>query len=82
MNLIHKLYNLVQITLLTSHFTNLYTCTIQCDRTVALNAFFDQIISDPVKIGVIGSGCSVATEPTAEISHYYNITHVRTLSDV
>ena len=44
---------------------------------MALNAFFDQIISGPVKIGVIGSGCSPATEPTAEISHYYNITHVR-----
>ena len=26
--------------------------------------------------GWIGSGCSVATEPTAEISHYYNITQV------
>ena len=26
---------------------------------------------------MIGSGCSVATEPTAEVSHYYNITHVR-----
>ena len=44
---------------------------------MALNAFFDQIISGPVKIAMIGSGCSVATEPTAEVSHYYNITHVR-----
>ena len=26
---------------------------------------------------MIGSGCSVATEPTAENSHYYNITQVR-----
>jgi len=47
---------------------------------VALNAFFNQIISGPVKIAVIGSGCSVATEPTAEISHYYNITQVRKYS--
>lgn len=44
---------------------------------MALNAFFNQIISGVVKIAVIGSGCSLATEPTAEISHYYNITHVR-----
>ena len=29
-----------------------------------------------MKIAVIGSGCSVATEATADISHYYNITHV------
>ena len=49
---------------------------LQCNRTVALDAFFEQIVQDPVKISWIGSGCSVATEPTAEISHYYNITHV------
>ena len=29
------------------------------------------------KIAVIGCGCSVATEPVAEISHHWNITHVR-----
>ena len=28
---------------------------------------------------MIGSGCSPATEPTAENSHYYNITHVRNM---
>ena len=49
---------------------------LQCNRTVALDAFFKQIVQDPVKISWIGSGCSVATEPTAEISHYYNITQV------
>ena len=40
-------------------------------------ALFDQIIPGPGKIAVIGSGCSVATEPTAEVSHFYNITQVR-----
>ena len=49
---------------------------LQCNRTVALDAFFKQIVQDPVKISWIGSGCSVATEPTAEVSHYYNITQV------
>ena len=44
---------------------------------MALDAFYNQIISAPVKIALIGSGCSIATEPTAENSHYYNITHVR-----
>jgi len=44
---------------------------------VALNAFYNQIIPGPVKIAMIGSGCSPATEPTAENSHYYNITQVR-----
>ena len=28
------------------------------------------------KIAVIGCGCSVATEPVAEISHYWNIPQV------
>ena len=44
---------------------------------MALDAFYNQILSAPGKIAMIGSGCSVATEPTAENSHYYNITHVR-----
>ena len=42
-----------------------------------MDALFNQIIPGPVKIAVIGSGCSVATEATADISHYYNITHVK-----
>ena len=35
------------------------------------------MISSPTKHAVIGAGCSVASEPTAEVSHYYNITQVR-----
>lgn len=50
---------------------------IQCNRTVALDAFFKQIVHHPVKIAWIGSGCPVATTPTAEISHHYNITQVQ-----
>ena len=46
---------------------------------MALDALFNQIIPGPVKIAVIGSGCSVATEATADISHYYNITQVRNI---
>ncbi|CAI8023404.1 Gamma-aminobutyric acid type B receptor subunit 1 [Geodia barretti] len=49
-----------------------------CDRKEALNAFhhqvFDKVITN--KLGVIGSGCSVSTEPTAAISHYYNLVQV------
>ena len=55
----------------------LYTyINIQCQRTSALDALLPQIIHTPTKIGVIGAGCSVATEPTGEISHYFNITQV------
>ena len=34
----------------------------------------------PTKLAVIGCGCSVATEPVAEISHQWNISQVRQLS--
>ena len=52
------------------------SCT-QCNRTAALDGLFKQLFQPPQeKVALIGSGCSVATEATAEISHYYNITHV------
>ena len=49
---------------------------LQCQRIRALDEFFDGIQVDPVEIAVIGSGCSVATEPVAEISHRWNIPQV------
>ena len=49
---------------------------MQCKRQKSYDAFFDGILSDPVKLAVVGSGCSVATEPIAEISHYWNISQV------
>ena len=41
-----------------------------------MDALHTHLLQSPSKIGIIGSGCSQATEPTAEISHYYNLTHV------
>ena len=51
---------------------------IQCETygTTALDALYTELLQPPTKLGIIGSGCSLATEPTAQISHYYNITHV------
>ena len=49
---------------------------IQCDRTTALQAVHTELLQPPTKIGIIGSGCSVATEPSAEVSRYYNLTQV------
>lgn len=34
----------------------------------------------PIKVGWVGSGCSPATEPTAELTQYHNITHVSYIS--
>ena len=54
---------------------------IQCETygTTALDALYTELLQPPTKLGIIGSGCSLATEPTAQISHYYNITHVRSV---
>ena len=49
---------------------------LQCERTTALQAVHTELHQPPTKIGIIGSGCSVATEPTAEVSRHYNLTHV------
>ena len=43
---------------------------------MSLKAFHSQIINPPTKIAAIGSGCSIATEASAEVSHFYNITQV------
>ena len=49
---------------------------LQCHRGRSLDAFFEGIQSDPVKLAVVGCGCSLATEPVAEISHQWNISQV------
>ena len=55
-----------------------FALSIQCNRGRSLDAFFDDVVLQPdsVKIGLIGCGCSVATEPVAEISHKWNISQV------
>ena len=49
---------------------------IQCNRTVAIDSFFREMIPAPTKVGWVGSGCSIATDPTTELTHFYNITQV------
>ena len=64
------------------HCTHLQ-CVNKCDHSVALQSFFHRVVwEEPVKYALIGGGCSVATEPTADISHFYNITQVRYYSDL
>ena len=59
------------------HVLHYPSLPIQCDQVSALEAFHRQVFEPPTKIGIIGSGCSVSTEPTASISHYYNLVQVR-----
>ena len=71
---------------LSNELVNMQWCVpnnelIQCNRTAALDGLFKHLFQPPQgKIALIGSGCSAATEATAEISHYYNITHVSGIS--
>lgn len=55
---------------------------MQCNRTTAIDSFFREMIPSPIKVGWVGSGCAVATEPTAELSQFYNITQVLLLLHV
>uniref|UniRef100_A0A1X7VGX3 G-protein coupled receptors family 3 profile domain-containing protein n=1 Tax=Amphimedon queenslandica TaxID=400682 RepID=A0A1X7VGX3_AMPQE len=48
----------------------------KCDRTTSLDQFFNVINSDTTIIALLGCGCSTATIPVAEISHYWNIPHI------
>ena len=58
-----------------------FSCILQCTRTGALNAFFAEFgnfsnDSETTYLSTICCGCSVATLPVAEISHYWNIPQV------
>ena len=56
---------------------DIYTLT-QCDRRTVLDGLFTQLLQPShQKIALIGSDCSAANDVTAEISYYYNLTHVR-----
>ncbi|XP_011407344.1 PREDICTED: gamma-aminobutyric acid type B receptor subunit 2-like, partial [Amphimedon queenslandica] len=48
----------------------------KCDRTTSLDNFFQLINNDTTYVSLIGCGCSPATIPVAEISHYWNIPHL------
>ena len=55
----------------------MYHCTLQCHRAHAIRALFQQLpYSEPKRIALIGGGCSVASESTAEISQHFNMLQV------
>ena len=54
---------------------------IQCEASASLTGFFDQITNESApKIMLIGSDCSVSSEPIAEISHHWNLVQVHMIS--
>ena len=50
--------------------------TTQCDKYGAIQSFFEQILNEPTKVGWVGSGCSLATVISAELTPFYNLTQV------
>ena len=50
--------------------------SMQCERSKSLPTFLRQITTGVNKVALLGCGCSTATEPVAEISGFWNITHV------
>ncbi|CAI8034611.1 Gamma-aminobutyric acid type B receptor subunit 2, partial [Geodia barretti] len=53
---------------------------LKCNREVALDAFYKQMKYLPTKIGWVASGCSLATQAIAELTHFYNITQLSCIS--
>ena len=50
---------------------------LQCDHTASLDAFFELFWqSNTTYVTLLGCGCSTATIPVAETSHYWNIPQV------
>jgi gamma-aminobutyric acid type B receptor len=52
----------------------------KCNRTASLDAFFNIINDDVTIVALLGCGCSGATLPVAEISHYWNIPQIAFVS--
>jgi gamma-aminobutyric acid type B receptor len=59
------------------HYSLAYS---ECNRSMAFASFHKQINFGPTKVGWIGSGCSIATEITAALTQYYNISHLSCVS--
>jgi hypothetical protein len=51
-------------------------CLPQCSRIESQRVFLQQVMTGEDKVAVIGCGCSMATESVAQISGFWNITHV------
>ena len=80
---IHRLHEVWSAVFREKHIlcTSCYTSIhIQCNSTDALRQFLHEMKSaDHVMLGVIGCGCSAATDEVAKISSFWNIPLVRSM---
>lgn len=56
-----------------------YTLSLQCNWIDSQRTFLEQFTSGVTKVALIGCGCSLATEPVAVSSNFWNVTHVSIL---
>ena len=52
-----------------------FLIALQCKKGYGIKQFVD-LVQESQKIMLLGGGCSVATEATAETSHYWNLIQV------
>ena len=65
----------------TQHTSALAYTLMQCDETLSLSLFFAAVAkASPAVLGVLGSGCSVASKAVAQIVHYWSVSQVRKIS--
>ena len=52
---------------------------VQCNGTASLDAFMEHFrgVTQPTYVSLMCCGCSTATIPVAEVSHYWNIPQVQ-----
>ena len=50
---------------------------MQCVGYHSQRTFFRQLREERLKIAAVGSGCSLATEPSAELSPFFSIPQVK-----
>ena len=48
----------------------------QCSAGIANFKMFQALSEPPTKIMLLGCGCSIASEATAQVSYLYNLTQV------
>ena len=53
--------------------------TLQCDGGIGTNVMYEELYNKTTtKIVILGDGCSVSTQPTAQASHLWNLVQVFT----
>ena len=55
----------------------LFINVFQCNAGLANYKMFEYLQQPPIKIMLLGCGCSTETESTAQVSHMFNITQVK-----